>query len=435
MLTFTMSITKKKLFLSWVPLALMWIVMASEQPMITSFISRLPDATNQLAAFGYSFALALFIEGPIVQMLSAGTAITKSISSYKKILTIMNVLAIITLVAHLIFCIPSVFYFAAEKIFDLPTELIDSAYWCFVLMIPWSPTIGYRRLWQGVMIKHGRSKYVPIVMYIRIAVAFVVLFVGLNFLNIRGALLGGITLTFGVISGMISAYIFVKPILKELPETDSENLNLKQMINFYIPLAFTSWITLGIRPLLNLGITRGLNPIESLAIWPVILAYLFLYTSISQSLQEIIIAEYKKENLKTIKSFVNIVAICITVIYVIVYLSKPILNLWFINISNLPTALLNYLPISLGLVLILPFTAAKIAYFRASLVSIRNTTSITIGVFINVISLMISIIVLPSILHLAGVYLASISYVISFLCEALFLFFRVNYLKKTKNIF
>ena len=168
-----MSITRKKLFLSWLPLAVMWLVMAIDQPMITSFISRLPDATNELAAFGFSFALALFIEGPIVQMLSAGTAVTKSVGSYKKILKIMHWLAFLTGAAHLFFCIPAVFNFTAITILSLPEELLNSAYWCFVLMLPWSPTIGYRRLWQGIMIKHDRTKYVPIVMYIRIFLSFV----------------------------------------------------------------------------------------------------------------------------------------------------------------------------------------------------------------------------------------------------------------------
>lgn len=430
-----MSVTKKKLFLSWIPLAIMWIVMASEQPMITSFISRLPDATNQLAAFGYSFALALFIEGPVVQMLSAGTAITKSVNSYKKILKVMNILAIITLAVHLLFCIPILFNYTAEKVFNLPEKLIDSAYWCFVLMIPWSPTIGYRRLWQGIMIKHNRSKFVPIVMYIRITLAFFILFIGLRYLNIRGALLGGLTLSLGVISGMISAFIFAKPILDNLPQSDSENLNLKQMIHFYMPLAITSWITLGVRPLLNLGITKGLYPIESLAIWPVILAYLFLFTSIGQSLQEIIIAEYKKENIKTIKSFVNNVSISLTLLFIFIYFFKPILNLWFVDVSKLPQELLKYLPISLALLVFLPFISARIAFFRATFVSIRETKSITIGVFINVATLLISIIVLPIYIKVAGVYIASLSYVLSYLFESIFLFLRVNRLDKIKNIF
>jgi hypothetical protein len=284
------------------------------------------------------------------------------------------------------------------------------------------------------MIKHNRSKYVPIVMYIRIILAFIVLFIGLKIENMSGAVLGGLTLSLGVISGMISAYILAKPALVKLPQSDVENLSLKQMINFYIPLAITSWITLGIRPLLNLGITKGTFAVESLAVWPVVLAYLFLYTSISQSVQEIVIAEYKKENLKVIKSFVNNVAISLSLLFALIYIIKPLWGLWFINVSKLPTPLLAYLPITLGVLIFLPFCSANISFYRATLVAERQTTSITIGVFINIATLVISILLLPYIFDVAGVYIAATAYSLSFLFEVIFLLSRVTYLKKVKRI-
>ena len=109
-------LTKKKLFKLWLPLAIMWIVMALEQPMVTSAISRLPDAVNQLAAFGFSFAIALLIEGPVIQMLSAGTAITNSVASYKKLLNIQRFIAIVTTSIHILLSITPVFTFMAVKV-------------------------------------------------------------------------------------------------------------------------------------------------------------------------------------------------------------------------------------------------------------------------------------------------------------------------------
>lgn len=421
--------TKKKLFKLWFPLAVMWIVMALESPMITSAISRLPDALNQLAAFGFSFALALLIEGPVIHMLSAGTAITNSVSSYKKILSIQRFLAIVTTAIHAFLSIPFVFKFVAVTLMDLPVELLEASNITFISIIPLSATVGYRRLWQGVMIKHGRSKYVPYVMYIRIALAAVILALGMHFKLVEGALLGGLTLTIGVTSGMISAYIFAKPCLDALPETDKDDVNKKQMIAFYVPLAITSMINLGVRPLLNIGIIRGTHPVESLALWPVVLAYLFLYTSLSQSLQEIIIAEYSKKNLKTIKSFVGVVAGSVVGIYLLVFLIKPLWKLWFVNLSNIPPELLVYIPITLSMFIIMPFVSAKISWFRAILVAERQTTSLTYAVFLNVGTLLLIIYVLPLFVEITGVYLAALAYLFSFLFESLFLFYRSRKLK------
>lgn len=422
-------ITKKKIFKLWIPLAVMWIVMALESPMITSAISRLPDAINQLAAFGFSFALALLIEGPVIQMLSAGTAVTSSKSSYHKILSIQRFIAILTMSIHIVLSITPVFSFVALKLMGLPPELLTPAHRAFVVLIPWAPTIGYRRLWQGVMIKHGRSKYVPIVMYIRIGLAAIILGLGLVYKPFEGALLGGITLSLGVISGMISAYIFAKPCIDALPDTAVNDINKNQMIAFYVPLAITSIITLGVRPLLNIGIVRGTFPVESLALWPILLAYIFLYTSICQSLQEIIIAEYCKENLKVIKSFVNNVAIVMVSFYLIIYLFRPLWKIWFLNISNTPKETLKYLPISLSMFIILPFISAKISWFRAILVAERKTTSLTYAVFINVGTLLLVIYVVPLFFKIPGVYLASIAYIASYTFESLFLFYRSRKLK------
>jgi hypothetical protein len=422
-------ITKKKIFKLWLPLAVMWVVMALESPMITSAISRLPDAINQLGAFGFSFALALLIEGPVIQMLSAGTAVTSSKASYQKLLSIQRFISIVTMSIHIILSITPVFKFLALNLMNLPPELLTPAHRAFVVLIPWAPTIGYRRLWQGVMIKHGRSKYVPIVMYIRIGLAAIVLGLGLIFKPFDGALLGGITLSLGVISGMISAYIFAKPCLDALPETSNKDINTKQMIAFYVPLAITSIISLGVRPLLNIGIIRGTFPVDSLALWPILLAYIFLYTSICQSLQEIIIAEYSSENLKVIKSFVTTVAIVMMSFYLIVYLVQPLWKLWFVNISNTPQETLKYLPIALALFIVMPFVSAKISWFRAILVAERKTTSLTYAVFVNVGTLLLVIYVLPVFVKIPGIYLASIAYLASYVFESLFLFYRSRKLK------
>ena len=46
----------------WLPLGMMWVMIAAEQPALTAIIARLPDAETKLAAFGVVFALSLVIE-------------------------------------------------------------------------------------------------------------------------------------------------------------------------------------------------------------------------------------------------------------------------------------------------------------------------------------------------------------------------------------
>ena len=106
------------------------------------------------------------------------------------------------------------------------------------------------------------------------------------------------------------------------------------------------------------------------------------------------------------------------------FLIKPLWSLWFINISNVPTELLVYLPITLAIFILMPYISAKISWFRAILVAERETTSLTYAVFVNIGTLLLIIYVLPLFVQIPGVYLAALAYLFSYLFESLFLFYR-----------
>jgi hypothetical protein len=418
------QLTHRKLLMLWFPLALMWIVMAVEQPLITSFIARLADPTRELAAFGYAFAIALLIEGPVVQMLSAGTAISHSYRSYKTILTLMHILAVGCTLIHMLLSIPVVFDFLALKILSLPEQLVRPAYYSFLSMIPWTAAVGYRRLWQGVMIRYGKSKQVPIVMYVRISAAFIVLAIGLRLGTIPGAVLGGLTLTVGVCAGAFTAWLFTRHIVADqIPrkEAAGSETRVRDVVGFYTPLAITSLITLGIRPLLNLGISLGAMPVESLALWPVVLAYMFIYTSIAQSLQEIIIAQYNGgRHIPILRSFVFKVALVLTGGYLLFYFT-PLKQLWFDLIAGVPQSTEHLLPVTLALLVILPGAFAVVSFFRGILVSERRTRTITLGVSVNLATLLTIILIGIQSPQMPGIYAAAAAYSAAFIAEILFL--------------
>ena len=163
------------IFLAWLPLAVMWAIMAIEQPVITAVIARMSHATLQLAAFGIAFSLALFIEGSIVQMLAAGTAIANNRENYKRLLTMMHIIGGMATMIHAILCIPAVFRSFAVMVLGIPEELIIPSRSTFSIMLPWTLAVGYRRLWQGVLIRYGRTRVIPVTMVVRILVIIITL--------------------------------------------------------------------------------------------------------------------------------------------------------------------------------------------------------------------------------------------------------------------
>ena len=433
--TVSAPLTQKRLFSLWIPLAIMWIVMAVEQPAVTAVISRLSNPTIELAAFGYAYSLALFIEGPIVQMLSAATALARDRQSYQRLLSIMHVLGAMITIVHIILCIPSVFNWFSGTLMGLPEEIIGPSYRSFAMMIPWSAAVGYRRLWQGVLIRYNRTKGVPIIMYIRLGVAAVVLLTGLLVKSMPGGVIGGLSLTIGVTAGMIAAWYFAQPVIRDLmpegdPNGESPPMPFAEIVRFYFPLALTSLITLGARPLHSFGIARGLFPLESLALWPVTLGFMFIFTSISLSLQEIVIAQQKDhDTLKVISSFVMRVALVLTAACLVIGLT-PAKEFWFVLISGIPEELMRFIPLTLACLAITPFCYAIVSYCRGLLVIHHRTSVITTGVVLNVVTMMSLLVTLTNGLHLTGIYAAAVSFAISYIIESLFLFLKTRSIRR-----
>ena len=82
-----------RIFWFWVPLAVMWLMMAVEQPVIAAFVARMREPEANLAAYGVVFALALFVESPIIMLLTAGTALARDRLSYRRLLVFTHLLA------------------------------------------------------------------------------------------------------------------------------------------------------------------------------------------------------------------------------------------------------------------------------------------------------------------------------------------------------
>jgi len=413
------------IFRAWIPLAIMWILMAVEQPLINGFIARMPQAKLELAAFGITFAIALFIESPVIQLLAAATALSDSRKNYEKLLQFMHIMAVAATLFQIILVIPGVFRFFSVQIMGIPPELTVSTRNTLLFMMPWAAAVGYRRLWQGVLIRYGRNNCIPVTMTVRITVSVICLITGYRTGLLSGAVLGGFSLSAGVMAGAFSAWLYVRNIPEEMPES-SENeddlLTWGKLLRFYIPLGLTNFINLGIRPLLNMGLARGYLPLESLALWPVLLAYLFMFTSFSLSTQEVVISLLEgPESFKGLRKFIQGIAAILGIVYAVVIFS-PVWKIWFMDIGSLPEDLMSLVPLNLLLlfpvIVISPFTS----WFRGRLVYERKTIPITHGVGINaavILTVLTLVIMLTDIPAVTG---ASMAFSLAFIAEISYLF-------------
>ena len=122
----------------WLPLALSWLLMAAEQPAVAGTIARLPEQKVQLAAWGsLVFPISLVIEGPIIMLLAASTALCGDVVRYRKVRRFMMVAGATLTVVHLVVALTPVYDWVTVGLFDAPPEVAEAARLPFLIMTPW----------------------------------------------------------------------------------------------------------------------------------------------------------------------------------------------------------------------------------------------------------------------------------------------------------
>ncbi len=154
--------TQKSIFLFWLPLAATWLMMSAEGPFLAAVIARLADPRFNLAAHGVAFAFALLIEAPVIMIMSASTALAEDRLSFLRLRNFIYVLNGCVTAAQLLILIPPVFRFIMLDLVAIPSEVADLTYWALWILLPWPGAIGYRRFYQGILIRDGRTRLVAL---------------------------------------------------------------------------------------------------------------------------------------------------------------------------------------------------------------------------------------------------------------------------------
>ena len=149
------TITLRRIVVFWIPLAATWLMMAMEGPFLAAVIARLADPAYNLAAYGVAFSIALVVEAPIIMIMSAATALVRDRQSYLAMRNFTHTLNAAITVAMAVALIPPVFDTIALTLLDLPGEVARIAHVATAILLPWPGAIGFRRFYQGVLIRQG----------------------------------------------------------------------------------------------------------------------------------------------------------------------------------------------------------------------------------------------------------------------------------------
>jgi O-antigen/teichoic acid export membrane protein len=418
-------LSHKKILKFWIPLSATWLMMSVEGPFLTALIARMPNPEFNLAAYGVAFALALIIESPVIMMMSASVALVRNKYSFYKLRNFVYSVNFLITLFIIILIIPAVFYFLTIKLMNLPPEVAMLTHKAVILLIPWPAAIGYRRFYQGIMISGNATRRVAYGTIIRMSSMFFIAVMLIELSELDGVVIGASALSTGVIMEALASRLmankFVKNVKQNLVNELSAGLSYREIIKFYYPLALTSFISLGIHPVVTFFMGQSNKALESLAVLPVLNSLVFFFRSFGLSFQEVGIALMgENRSYYKLRSFAFVLGIAVVIGLGLISFT-PLSDIWFQKVAGLSVQLSEFSKFPLMLYTIFPATTVLINLQRAILVYFRKTNPITYATIIEVVGIIITLIITIKFFSMIGVIAAIIAYTLGRIAAIIYL--------------
>lgn len=383
-------LTLRTVYAAWAPLALSWMAMGLELPIVSAVMARLADPTVNLAAYGgIVLPISMIIESPIIMLLAASTALAKDTASYRLIYRAMMTAGAVLAVLHALLAFTPLFDLVIVPLLDPPPEIIEPARLGLRIMLPFTWSIAYRRFNQGLLIRFGQSVAVTIGTAFRL----IALVSAMGVCLLIGNLPGIVIATCGVVTGVmvegayagLRAHTIVRGRLRRA-EPVIPPLNLSGFVAFYVPLALTSLLALIVQPIGSAAISRMPNALEALAVWPVVTGLLFLMRCLGFAYNEVVVALMDRPGalapLRRFTLWIGGIAFVVTFLMA----ATPFAGFWFVTVSGLAPELAAIARQGLWFGILWPTLDVIRNYLQGTVVYGRRTTGVTesVGVFLVV---------------------------------------------------
>ena len=417
--------TYRKVLVFWLPLALAWVLMTMEGPWIQGVISRKPDSETQLAAFGLMFSLSVLIETPVIMLLATGSALARNRQSFYVLWRFMMMVNVgVTIIAVLMAFTPLLdFYFGV--MLHIPGHIIEATRPGMQIMIFWGGIIGFRRFHQGIIIRFGNTRVVGYGTVLRVIVSgSVALALGALTL-MTGAVIGALALVLAVAAEAIFIHRVSRADVGRLLQTPLadklQKLSYRDALRFHMPLAATSFVTLGIHPVIERGLASMPDATQSLAAWPVIFSILLVSRSGGMAYQEVVIAlDASEQHHRVLRGFTLRLGFGLSLLMVI-FVFSPLIEVYNSSILQVPRHLHHLVLLGTQAAFLVPLLTTLQSYLRALLMLSRKTATIYQAIILGFV--VTTIIVWGGIdLGMHGVLAAALGLTIGQIIELAFLY-------------
>jgi hypothetical protein len=412
-----------ELFRFWVPLQATWLMMSLEGPFLAAVIARLAEPKHNLAAYGVAFALAILVEAPVIMMMSASTALVDSAGIYRRLRNFMWILNIGITLAMLVLLFTPLWDLLTDTWMGLDEEVARLTRVSLYILMPWPAAIGYRRFYQGLLIRNGLTRRVAWGTLIRLAAMVVTALICRATGDMAGAWVGAAALTGGVCTEAVASRFMAAGIVRSyLGKPSGEVMSYRGIFDFYLPLALTSTIALAVQPMVTFFMGQARFSLESLAVLPVVNSLVFIFRSPGLSYQEAAITMLGRgdENYPSVRRFAVLLGLGSAAGLALIAWT-PLSQFWLQTVSGLTTEMATFALTPIRILTFMPILAVLLAFQRSLLVAYRNTGPITWASAIEVVGILTVLFITIRLNDWVGATAAATAFMIGRLLANLFL--------------
>lgn len=380
------KLSYKSITFLYVPLALSWVLMLMEAPLVNAFLARGPHPELSLAAYGVAMSIILVAEAPIIMMLELSIALAKSLPAFKAIRRFYLVAgAGVTALGLAVFYTP-LCNILLGRVMNIPPAIAAETVPALRIMTWWSFPIGWRRIYQGVLIRDGRTRIISVATGVRLLVLAMTILGGQSLWLLPGASLGALAMVLAVIveASLIhwAAQSSVSRTLAPEPSSGAA-LTFRYLGAFYLPLAITTILRQGIRPLISAGIAKAPMAELSLAAWPVAFSLASMFWGPTMGLQQVTIALTEDEaSWHRVSRFVLVAGLILTGALALISLT-PLLDVVLRQLFGLSEQLARFASPATRIMTLLPLGYTFHALFTGLLVKQGHTSAVRTAKVVN----------------------------------------------------
>lgn len=423
-------LTQQRIFWFWLPLAASMALMMTQGPIIQAAIARLPEANTMLAASGIVISLAVTIESPVIMLLATSTALAGSAQAYRLLRRYVLYLNIVlTITAATIAFVDPVYNWLVPGLMGIPAHIAAAAQPGLQIMTLWTAAIGWRRFYQGLLIRFDQTRRVGYGTVVRIVSAGATALALVVFSSLPGVIVAACTWMAGVLCELAYAYLASRPVVAaHLSGPDLAGqpaLTYKETIKYHLPLAATSLLTLLAQPMIGAALARMLHPEENLAAWPIIFSVWLFFRSFGMALPEVIVAQLKNPaDFLQLRRFCRQVAVSSSAGLALMGFS-PLITFYLLSVTGITPELAEFVITGVAAGLLLPALQAVESWQRGVLMVVKATGDIYWGMGVNLLATAVTL-AAGVVWQMPGAPAAAVALSVGMLAEILYLWWRLR---------